>query len=135
MEKIEYSYGAIIYKENNILLIKHKMGHWSFPKGHIEKNETGVMTALREIKEETNLSAIIDENFCQQVVYSPKKNVKKYVTYYAGFNPKGDVKVQKEEVDTYKWLSLDKALDLITYDNDREILKKFIIFLNKKKDI
>ena len=41
----EKSCGAIVYRRFHgnieILLIKHvNSGHWSFPKGHVEENET-----------------------------------------------------------------------------------------------
>ena len=56
----EKSCGAIVYRKyhgnTEILLIKHiNSGHWSFPKGHVENDETEPETAIREIKEETGL--------------------------------------------------------------------------------
>ena len=63
----EKSCGAIVYKiENNelkFLLVHQNNGHYSFPKGHVEENETEIETAIREIKEETNLDVKIDTNF------------------------------------------------------------------------
>ncbi|MGC7179236.1 NUDIX domain-containing protein [Metamycoplasma hominis] len=42
--KKEKSCGAIIFKEENdnlfVLLVEQTAGHWGFPKGHVEKNET-----------------------------------------------------------------------------------------------
>ena len=59
----EKSCGAVVYKIENddirILIEKMKLGHYSIPKGHVENNETEIETALREIKEETNLDVII----------------------------------------------------------------------------
>ena len=55
----EKSCGAITYKiENGIfyfLIEKMNKGHFSLPKGHVEKGESEVETAYREIKEETIL--------------------------------------------------------------------------------
>ena len=50
----EKSCGAIVYRKyhgnTEILLIKHiNSGHWSFPKGHVEGDETEEETAKREI--------------------------------------------------------------------------------------
>lgn len=83
----EKSCGAIVYRKSHgnieILLIKHvNSGHWSFPKGHMEGSETEVETALREIKEETNLDVIIDPTFRETVSYSPKKDTQKVVVYF-----------------------------------------------------
>jgi len=59
----EKSAGAIIFrKENNknyFLLLHYPSGHWEFPKGHVEGNETEEETVKREIKEETGLDNIV----------------------------------------------------------------------------
>ena len=62
--KMEKSCGAVVSRmtENGreILLIRHMNGgHWAFPKGHVEKDETEEQTARREILEETGLIAMI----------------------------------------------------------------------------
>ena len=38
-----------------VLLIKHKKGHWAFPKGHVEAGENLKQAAERELKEECGL--------------------------------------------------------------------------------
>ncbi|MDE6776190.1 MAG: NUDIX domain-containing protein, partial [Ruminococcus sp.] len=83
----EKSCGAIVYRKyhgnTEILLIKHlNSGHWSFPKGHVEADESETDTARREIKEETNIDVIIDPTFRETVTYSPKKDTLKVVVYF-----------------------------------------------------
>ena len=56
----ETACGAIIYRETSMgreyLILKHKnAGHWFFPKGKIEKDESKMQCAKREILEETGL--------------------------------------------------------------------------------
>ena len=60
---MEKSCGLVVVNSNEILLLKYSAydtqgegGHWDFPKGHIETNETEIMTALRELEEETGIS-------------------------------------------------------------------------------
>ena len=70
--KKEKSCGAVVYRMEDgspeILLIKHRNGgHWAFPKGHVEKNETESETALREIQEETGLAVDLDTGFRETV--------------------------------------------------------------------
>ena len=59
----EKSCGAIVFTLENgeikYLLVEEMSGCHSFPKGHVENNETEEETALREIKEETNLEVDI----------------------------------------------------------------------------
>ena len=62
--KKEKSCGAIVYRylgtDLYILMIQMNLGHWSFPKGHVEGNESELETAIREVKEETNIDILID---------------------------------------------------------------------------
>ena len=52
--KINKTAGGIVYKEENILLIK-KNKKWDLPKGKIEKSSTKQQTAIQEIFEETGI--------------------------------------------------------------------------------
>ena len=120
----EKSCGAIIINDKDeILIIQHKKGHWAFPKGHVENNETEIETALREVKEETNLDIKILEQYKCKTTYSPKKDTVKDVIYFIGINPTGSIKMQEEEVIQYKWVKIDECYNGLTYDNDKKLLK------------
>jgi 8-oxo-dGTP pyrophosphatase MutT (NUDIX family) len=133
--KFEKSCGAIIFrKENNIietLLIRMIGGHWSYPKGHVEKDETEVETALREIKEETNLEVIIDTRFREITTYSPKPDVLKDVIYFIGFAKTTNVLVQETEVSEYMWIDIKDAINYITIDEDKKIFKRALRFIEE----
>lgn len=140
--KKEKSCGAIIYKyENNelyILLLKHNQGHWAFAKGHIEENETEEETAIREIKEETNLEVKIDTNFRYITTYSPKENTIKDVVYFIATPKSTNIKEQIEEISQIKWFKKEDSLNQVTYNDDKEVLKNAIKYIenkyNKKKN-
>ena len=65
---VHRSAGIIPYIVENdelkFLLLKSNVG-WGFPKGHLEKGETGIAAAKRETKEETglNINKIHNKNF------------------------------------------------------------------------
>ena len=61
--KLEKSCGSIVIDNDKVLLVKHNAGHWDFPKGHVEANETEVDTAIREVKEETNILIEVNEKY------------------------------------------------------------------------
>lgn len=127
--KHEKSCGAVVYRnideKYQLLLIKHKFGgHWSFPKGHVEKGENEFQTALREVKEETGLDITLKEGFRQCVEYFPKPHVKKLVVYFLG-EAAADAVVhfQKEEVSETTWADLDSAFRMVTFKNDRNLIQ------------
>lgn len=135
--KFEKSCGAIIVRKNNdtfeTLLIKMVKGHWSFPKGHVENDETEVETALREIKEETNLDVIIDTRFREITTYSPYPGVLKDVIFFIAMAKTNDVVVQETEVESAMWVELNEAIDIVTFECDRQILKKAIKYVEKQE--
>ncbi len=121
----EKSCGCIIFNNNNELLLIHQVkGHWGLPKGHVEKKETEEETAKREVKEETNLDVIVDTKKRYSMVYSPKEDVEKEVIFFIAKNTSDDIIVQEEEVQGAKWLKIDDAIELITFDNSKELLRK-----------
>ncbi len=125
----EKSCGAIVYRRFHgnveILLIKHiNSGHWSFPKGHVEGEETEVETARREIKEETGLDVIIDQTFRETVSYSPKRDTQKIVVYFLAMARNYDFTPQAEEIAEIRWVDIGRATQLLTYENDKTIIAK-----------
>jgi len=123
----EKSCGAVVFTFHNdypMVLVEYmKKGHVSLPKGHMEEGETEEETAAREIKEETNLIAYIDNVFRHEVTYSPKPGVQKTVVFFAATVDRvGDAKPQPEEVKELKWIGINYAIKEMTYDTDKEVL-------------
>lgn len=134
----EKSCGAIVYRKfhgnTEILLIKHnKSGYWSFPKGHVEKGETEVETAAREIKEETNLEVMIDTGFRETVSFSPRRDTIKNVVYFVARAKTNDAKPQAEEISELKWVEIGNVPSMLTYDNDKLIVSKAKAFISLMK--
>lgn len=130
----EKSCGGIVYRKfhgnTDILLIKHiKSGYWSFPKGHVEPNETEEQTAQREIKEETNIDVYIDPGFRETVTYSPRKDAKKEVVYFVARARNSDLIPQPQEIAEIKWVGIGQAHNLLAYDNDKLIVNKAKSFI------
>ena len=123
----EKSCGAIVYRKNRsqieLLLIKNRYGgHWSFPKGHVEGQETEIQTALREVKEETGLDINIQKGFRQMVEYYPKPNIRKQVVYFLGEAKTTQFKRQEEEISRIIWTEIHKAYHMVTFKNDRDLI-------------
>lgn len=132
--KQEKSCGCIVINDNNeVLLVYHNAGHWDFPKGHVERGETEIQTAKREVKEETNIDVEINEKFRYTTKYSPKEDVMKEVIYFLAKDISDNKEAQLEEVSEVKWFEFNKAIEMITYDNSKEILKKLKDDLKTKR--
>lgn len=140
---VERSAGAVIYKKekNKIYyLLLHYPGvshrankdYWDFPKGHIEKGENEIDTVKREIKEETGLDDIkIIEGFKEKIKYFFRwqgKKILKFVSFYLVKTQEKDIKISFEHTG-FAWLPYEKALERLTFDNAKEILKKAHDFL------
>lgn len=134
--KQEKSCGCIIINDQNkILLIHHNVGHWDFPKGHVEDGETEVQTAIREVKEETNIDVEVNEEYRYVTKYSPKEDVMKQVVYFLAKNINDNKQAQLEEVSEVKWFTYEDAMNTITYETSKEILTKLKKDLEKKGKI
>ena len=125
-EEREKCCGCIVIKENNVLLIKQNEGHWGFPKGHVEENETEIETATREVKEETNLDVEVDSNKRYTTEYVTNVGKLKQVVFFIAKCIGGEIKAQECEVSEIRWVKFEEAIKLITYDNTRALFERAI---------
>lgn len=128
----EKSAGVIIFRKDGnetffLLLRAYSWGQWNFPKGNIESGENEKEAALREAREETGLNNFnIIEDFKEKIEYYYKKRgetVHKEVIYFLAETDEKDIKLSFEHKG-YTWLNFEQALNLVSFDNSRELLKK-----------
>ncbi len=120
--KKEKSCGCIILDNNMVLLVKHNAGHWDFPKGHVENNETEEQTAIREVKEETNIDVEIIPGYRYVIQYSPKENVIKDVVFFIAKKISNNIKAQESEISIVEWVDIDTAFTQITHTDSKKLL-------------
>ena len=122
--KQERSAGAVVFHENKVLVEHMRLGHYSMPKGHVEKFDKDLEgTAIREIKEETGLDATLLPGFQKDTVYSAKEGKVKRVTWYIATVENENTTPQEEEIQDCYFLSPADAMRVLSYESDREILK------------
>ena len=134
----EKSCGAIVYKEENgelkFLLVHQNNGNYSFPKGHMEEGESELETTLREIKEETNLDVEVDTNFRYEISYFMEhKNVWKDAVYFVATPKTFDLKNQEGEITECVWNNYEKTMELLSFDNIKEVFEKAYIYIQNNK--
>ena len=124
--KFEKCCGCIILNEGKVLLVKHNVGHWGFPKGHMEKDETELQTAIREVKEETNIDVEIQEEKRYIDEYYSSEDTFKQVVYFLATCKNIVAKAQEAEIAQIEWVPIKEAVNKLTYENAKKLLKQVI---------
>jgi 8-oxo-dGTP diphosphatase len=127
------SSGGVLYRLHNdeiqvCLIAKKGMKVWALPRGRVEPGETSEQTALREVREETGFKAKIleeidqihfrfyskiDDEFIHRIVHF-------YLMSWENIKPEK----RDKEVDTAQWYQIDNGIQILKYDNEKEVLKK-----------
>ena len=124
----EKSCGAVLFHENGAdrryLILHSTQGHYTLCKGHVEAQETEHETAVREIREETGLSAAFIPGFRETIVYSPRPGHRKEVVFFLAKADDTPLICQPEEVASAEFLPYTEAAARLTHDSDRAVLEK-----------
>lgn len=137
----QYSAGIVIYrigiKGLEYLLLHYTSGHWDFPKGKVEARETLEEAAIRELNEETALTAQLDPYFKHQLSYfftdRQGNKVHKTVTFFVGQAREGTI-VLSDEHQGYEWVCFTDGVTQVTYANAKTLLQeahKYIMHLHQ----
>jgi len=127
--KKEKSCGFVVYRRDGnggitYLIIRQGNNIWTFPKGHIENNESELQTAMRELKEETGLEVRIFLGFKEIISYPLGKNAVKKVIFFLGESSTDEVKCDGAEIVEYRWLPHKIARSQLSFDDLKTVLDK-----------
>ncbi|MFD6065619.1 NUDIX hydrolase [Amycolatopsis sp. WAC 04182] len=107
-------------------LDRHGRLLWSLPKGHIEDGETVEQTAVREVKEETGISAqvlrplgTIDYWFVAE-----RRRVHKTVHHFILESTGGELSDEDVEVTEVAWVPLADLETKLAYSDERKLVRK-----------
>lgn len=93
---------------------------WSLPKGKVDPGETDEECALREVREETGLRCRLGREL-PSTRYADRKGRSKEVRYWV-MEAEGGAFEVNDEVDELRWLPRARALGLLSYDHDRDLV-------------
>ncbi|MEY2640629.1 MAG: hypothetical protein RL150_22 [Candidatus Parcubacteria bacterium] len=139
------SYGIICVHETAgeplMLLVEHVHGdHWAFSKGTPEEGEVPLQTAIRELKEETNVDdvqLVDDISFSEEYTYDTTdgKRIHKVNSYFLVFVD--DITTARvlipDEIAQVVWLPASAARERLTFPQAKEVLDQVCETLTKYK--
>jgi len=105
-----------------LLVHRPRYGDWTFPKGKCGRSETDEACALREVQEETGYACTLGAELAS-TSYTDSRGRAKTVRYWAMVVAGGSF-APNDEVDELRWLPPDRAAALLTYDRDRDLLRR-----------
>ncbi|MFU0826975.1 MAG: hypothetical protein ACFWTJ_05460 [Lachnoclostridium sp.] len=113
---------GLIIKDDKVLLIKRsriKRGkpnfnpeRWDFPGGTVERNENPRKAVVREVKEETNCTAIPRNILYDMYQFDTRKEMG-FLTliYQMDIVDCSHIRLDPEEHTEYRWISVNEILD------------------------
>jgi 8-oxo-dGTP pyrophosphatase MutT (NUDIX family) len=116
------------------LLIRDSYRNWGFPKGHVEKGEPPEQAALREVAEETGLAELSLRGEIDTIDWYFRfrgRLIHKFCHFYLIESAGEETCPQREEgITACRWLPLEEALEMISYANARDVLRRAAELMN-----
>ena len=114
------SCGVLPWRENQgqkeyLIVFESFSKCWSLPKGHMEAGETEEETALRELQEETGLTATLDLQRRATIEYPISPFGRKRVVFFSG-KVDGSLQLREGETEGFKWVTAEELGDYLFSD-------------------
>ena len=122
--------GGVVWRrgksgELEVLLIhRPKYDDWSLPKGKLDDGESWEEAAVREVEEETGFQVTL-EGELPSTDYHDRFGRAKHVRYWVMDVTGGEFEPNRE-VDEVRWLSVEHAVETLSYARDRDVLGAFV---------
>jgi 8-oxo-dGTP diphosphatase len=119
--EIQAAGGVVQDAQGRVALVhRPRYDDWSLPKGKLDEDETFEQAALREVWEETGLRARLMRAL--PTVHYEVRGRPKEVRYWLMAVDAVPEFSANDEVDRLRWVSPEEAMDLLTYERDREVV-------------
>jgi 8-oxo-dGTP pyrophosphatase MutT (NUDIX family) len=114
--------GGVVMRDGQVALVhRPRYDDWTLPKGKLDRGESFEEAAVREVHEETGIRGrLVRELPATAYHVSGRPKVVRYwlmdVEHEGPFVP-------NDETDQLRWVPTDEALQLLSYDRDRDVLR------------
>ena len=125
-DEIVWAAGGVVLRKNEgrrEVLVVHRPKHddWTMPKGKLDPGESMEECARREVEEETGVRCKLKE-YVTDVRYEMGNGKTKQVRYWRMKVVDDDGREPDDEVDEVRWVRVENADELFTYNIDKDVL-------------
>jgi 8-oxo-dGTP pyrophosphatase MutT (NUDIX family) len=136
----EFSAGGLVFRQRQgawaVVLAARRHPEsaalvWTIPKGHVEPGESSADTALREVREETGLVAVIEQPlgditywFARRTKRGEAMRIFKRVRFFLMRHRGGRFADRDAEMDAVRWFSFEEAERAAAFENERALVRR-----------
>jgi 8-oxo-dGTP pyrophosphatase MutT (NUDIX family) len=131
--RTEVSSGGVVYRKRagriDVALISvGDPPRWQLPKGLVDRGEEPEETAIREVREETGVQAVVVAPlerigyWYQRTENGERVRVRKFVHFYLLRYRSGNVRQHDNEVLEARWVPLDDVAAMLAFASERAVV-------------
>ncbi|HLB39505.1 MAG TPA: NUDIX hydrolase [Actinomycetota bacterium] len=131
----EVSAGGVVYRRTDdegieVVLASRRTRRgqlaWGLAKGGIETGESREQAAIREVREETGLTADIEADLgdTKYMYVWDDIRIRKTVHFFLMRHTGGDVDDRDDEMEEIRWFPMERAIKRAAYRGERDMLLK-----------
>jgi 8-oxo-dGTP pyrophosphatase MutT (NUDIX family) len=130
----EVSAGGVVYRKTDegieVVLASRRTRRgqlaWGLAKGGIEEGETKEVAAIREVREETGMTAEIEADLgdTKYMYVWDDIRIRKTVHFFLMRHTGGNVDDRDDEMEEIRWFPMERAIKRAAYRGERDMLVK-----------
>ena len=127
--RTDFSAGGVVVRGDEVIVIvpakTRSANVLALPKGHPDGDESPLEAAVREVREETGVEAEPIEKLGEiEYTYERRRGpVDKRVAFWLFEYRSGELNPDHEIAEA-RWMPLDQAADSLTYEGEREMVRR-----------